>query len=140
MTAAADRSRAPTNGAPFILLVEDDEHLCRSLSFTLRRSGHAVETALSGTEGLRKAREAHERGARFALLITDIQLPGIDGVELIAAVKAFRPDIPVLVITGLSSRELREKLAALGVSRVLSKPFGTEELAAVVEEILCAAG
>jgi two-component system, NtrC family, C4-dicarboxylate transport response regulator DctD len=119
-----------------ILLVEDDERLCHSLSFTLRRNGYSVAVAATGSAGLDCAREAHRRGNFFSLLITDLQLPGIDGFELITVVRAFAPALPVIVITGLGNSEVREKLSRLSVSGTLDKPFSAEELAGRVREVL----
>ena len=109
-----------------ILLVDDDELFRVAVCRALRSAGYAVEQASDGKEALKIiAAEAPD------VLITDILMPNIDGIELIGAVKRSHPGIQILVISGraqLGSVDLLNLAAMVGADATLSKPFAPEEL------------
>ena len=115
-----------------MLLVDDDDSLRRTLARTVRLAGFEVE-AFASAEAL-LARGIPERGA---CLVLDVDLPGIDGIELKRSMLAAGRDLPTVFITALPSAEVREPLAALAPVAVLYKPFNKE---ALLEAIARAAG
>jgi two-component system, cell cycle response regulator CpdR len=115
-----------------ILLAEDDAALRRFLQRGLERAGHRVEEAEDGDA----AQAALERRP-FDLLIADIVMPGMDGIELARRACLERPDLRVMFITGFAAIAVRAQAfhAPAGV-RILSKPFHLRELVAEVDRML----
>jgi DNA-binding response OmpR family regulator len=121
-----------------ILLVEDDQGLRGVLRLVLEQSGHDVTEAESGAdvESL-VSRRAPE------LVITDVMMPGVDGVEVVRSLKRCLPDVPVLAISGGGDSHglhLLELLEKLGASGTLKKPFTNAALLAKVQALLAARG
>lgn len=112
-----------------IMLVEDEPSIRRLLGTTLRRSGYEVLEAASGQEAI--ASFAEHRDA-VSLLITDVRMPQMTGPELIRRLRASRPDLKVLCISGCVSSVPEE--IEKGVS-VLQKPFSRQELISKVGRI-----
>ena len=116
---------------PHILIVEDDEAMREFLAQAISRSGYYVEAVPDGTEALRRVEEGN-----FDLLLTDIRMPGLDGVELARMARRRVPGLGVLLVTAY----VQDALGAtdLDGSRidVLSKPFNLNELIDRVETIL----
>ncbi|CAN7420767.1 response regulator [Pseudoduganella sp. LjRoot289] len=115
----------PVNNAA-ILVIEDDMHIRMVLRTTLEGAGFAVAEATSGASGLAQA-----KALAPALMLVDLGLPDIDGVELIARLRDFSP-APVIVVS--ARHQEAEKVAALnaGADDFLTKPFGVAELVARV--------
>jgi CheY-like chemotaxis protein len=114
-----------------ILLIDNDAALRRITARVLVLAGHAVLTAADGAEGLRLWRE---QGAD--LVITDIQMPGMNGIEVILQLRSLAPDLPIIAISGGDrSRELDllGNAKVLGAVGQLGKPFSADELYAAVQ-------
>jgi DNA-binding NtrC family response regulator len=120
-----------------ILVVDDDERVLFVLHDTLIRlgSGYEIVTAQSGYEALDKAREVP-----FDLIITDLRMPGMDGVELTEAVRTLSPGTVVIWITAYGSQETNAEAQRLGVYRCLDKPLEVTEIRQIAREALEAAG
>ncbi len=121
-------------GSPVILVVDDDGDLLRLVKIHLESEGLAVETAQSAEEALERLSPGAP-GPRIDMLVVDVMLPGMDGVELTRKVRAFS-DIPVLV---LSVRDTdADKVLGLGAGAddYLTKPFSPVELIARVKAAL----
>lgn len=106
-----------------LLVVDDDIMLGRALSRQLARAGYDVKVEHEGQAAL----EALRRG-RFDLVVSDIGMPGLDGIELLRAVREFDRDLPVVLITGAPAVDTAAKAVEHGAFRYLTKPFSTEEL------------
>jgi two-component system response regulator PilR (NtrC family) len=118
--------------APARLLVVDDERSMRELlSIVLRREGYDITIAENG----RAAVEALE-GARFDLLISDIKMPDMNGVEVLRAAKRIDPDILGIMITAFASADTAIEAMRLGAHDYLSKPFDVDELKIKVRNAL----
>ncbi len=113
-----------------ILVVDDDGAVLRVLVKAL--AGYQLTVARDGDEAL----AAIGRSARIDLVITDYLMPGMMGDELIGRLRAIRPDIKVLVITGHGVILDRERQPWWEQARHLSKPFGLDELIAAVAELI----
>jgi len=111
-----------------ILLVEDEPQLAELVKRALLQAGHTVGMAASGPSGLERITALH-----FDLLVLDVNLPGFDGFELLARVRAAGLPVRVLMLTARS--EVGDRVAGLkaGADDYLTKPFALEELLARVE-------
>lgn len=118
-----------------ILIVDDDLNLLRSMEFILEAAGFEVSTGRNGQEALEKIKFAVCHPP-LDLLITDIQMPGLTGVQLIAEVQRMNPAIPMLAITACGDRKLRRELTRRGCRHYLDKPFDEEKLLEKVSAIL----
>ena len=120
----APKDTAPTDCLPAcrrILVVDDDSLLIKSLRDALEEDGHRVLTASGGQEGIDAFRAAEKDQERFALVITDLGMPHVDGRKVAAAVKAASPNTPVILLTGWGERLTTEEEIP-HVDCVLSKP------------------
>ncbi len=116
-----------------ILLAEDDGSLRGFLSLNLKRAGHEVDDFEDGDS----AWEALERGA-YDLLLTDIVMPGLDGIELARRAAELDPAMKIVFITGFAAVALAQGSNAPAKAKVLSKPFHLKDLVAEVERVIAA--
>src|SRR5262245_7435186 len=116
-----------------ILIAEDDADLRDLLQDDLEDVGYETVVAIDG-----RAAMAHiERENEFIdLLITDMRMPGLTGDELLAAMRAQRPETPVVVITAFGSVEQAVGMVKAGAFQYLTKPFDTDDLLSAVAEAL----
>jgi signal transduction histidine kinase/ActR/RegA family two-component response regulator/uncharacterized membrane protein affecting hemolysin expression len=105
-----------------ILIVDDDPLLIKSLRDTLASDGHHVTTADGGQAGIDAFVAAQERREPFAVVITDLGMPFVDGRKVAAAVKSASPSTPVILLTGWGQRLITEDEIPAHVDRVLNKP------------------
>jgi len=101
-----------------ILIVDDDRRMARTVGDILKVKGYQAETAFSGSEALKKIKETH-----FDCVLTDVKMPGINGVELYQAIKEIRPYLPVVLMTAYSSDALIKKGLKEGALASLTKPL-----------------
>jgi len=106
-----------------ILLIDDEEMILDSLSAILFKDGYQVDCAKSGDEALEILRQK-----QYDLIITDIRMPGINGLEMVEHLKTFKPNQKILVITGYGSLETAVKAQHRGVSDYLIKPIDIKSL------------
>jgi CheY-like chemotaxis protein len=119
-----------------ILVIDDDPGFRTLLERMLRSAGHEVIVAADGAEGLQKLGNATPH-----LVITDLYMPKMDGVEMIGHLRRFNPHIPVIAISGKSSSSGMLSVAQnLGAVAMLEKPFSMQDLLAAVHKALVPAG
>jgi len=111
-----------------ILIIEDESELARHVSRALTRNGHLVSTSADGGEGLRAA-----LAAAPDLIVLDLNLPGLDGLAVLAALRAASSPARVIILTARSEVEHRVKGLKAGADDYLAKPFSLDELVARVE-------
>jgi CheY-like chemotaxis protein len=111
-----------------ILVVDDDPLLIKSLRDALEGDGHSVITANGGQLGIDAFRSAHESGEPFAVVITDLGMPYVDGRKVSSAIKNMSPATPVILLTGWGQRLVAEGDIPPNVDKVLSKPPKLREL------------
>ncbi len=114
-----------------ILLIDDDDSLRRVMEFSLTEAGHTVQTAASGEDGLR----LFEKGT-FDAVITDITMPGMSGMEVLAKVRQRVPTIPVIVITAYGTIESAVEAMKQGAFDYITKPFNRDELRLTLEKAI----
>ncbi|MHA1600002.1 MAG: cell cycle two-component system response regulator CpdR [Alphaproteobacteria bacterium] len=114
-----------------ILLAEDDESMREFLAKALRRAGHEVVPVGDGLDALSQIGETP-----FDLLLADVVMPGLDGIELARRAAKQQPGIKVMFITGFAAVALRAREQSPRETRVLSKPFHLRDLVDQVDVML----
>jgi signal transduction histidine kinase/CheY-like chemotaxis protein len=124
---AATPRRGPTGKPMRILLVDDNVLNAEALAAALRNAGHVVSTAESGEVAV----EQFQRN-RYGMAIVDIGLPGMNGFELVDALRRIDPLVPVGIVTGWALEEDSAEIAKRGVAFILTKPVSSQELLSVI--------
>ncbi|MCD4750282.1 MAG: response regulator transcription factor [Thermoanaerobaculales bacterium] len=106
-----------------ILIVEDEEHLAEALAHNMQFEGYMTTTALDGEQGLRLAQSIH-----FDLIVLDIMMPKLDGLEVCRRVRGSGSKVPILFLTAKASDADRLLGLKLGADDYMAKPFLLEEL------------
>ena len=111
------------NEKPKILIVEDDANIASGLQKILRSQGYLVTALVRGDEGLQ-----HALAGNFDVVITDLKLPGLDGLELVKQLHQSKPKLPIILITAHGSTETAIEATKWGAFDYVPKPFDVEEL------------
>ena len=122
-----EESRRPAR----ILVVDDEESIRDLLRLVLTGEGYSVVTANDGEEAIE-----HLEAQRFDLVITDLVMPRVNGVEVLRAAKRIDSNFPVIVITGYPSVETVTELVRLGAGDYLTKPFNVDVVLVTVAKLL----
>lgn len=115
-----------------VFLVDDSATMLMSLKRTLELSGYAVETAPDGAQALTKL----QSGFKPDLIITDINMPNLDGVSLIREARKLLRFTPILALTTESQQAKRDEAKKCGATGWLVKPVGGTELVNVIKQVL----
>jgi CheY-like chemotaxis protein len=124
---------------PRILVIDDDHTLRLTVKTMLESDGHVVTLAVNGEDGVRKFQETD-----FDLVICDVFMPNVEGMETIRRVRRILPATPIISMTGIASPgegagddpDFLRMTAALGATKVISKPFGRNQLLSLVWRLL----
>ncbi len=119
------------NGEMKILVVEDDEAMRSLLKDLLDEEGFAVESVSNGFDALRKLMDQP-----FDLIITDIQMPGLTGLDLLPRIKKLQPRAPVIVITAFGSEQVQKRSFEKGATGYLEKPIHIHKLRGLIHEMI----
>ena len=114
-----------------ILIIEDEEKLCRSMAEGLRMDGYETDTCFDGEEGLELCMTEN-----YDLILLDLNLPGIDGLEILRQFRTFNTNTPVLILSARVQIQDKVEGLDLGANDYITKPFGTGELLARVRAAL----
>ncbi len=114
-----------------ILIVDDEKNIRLTLSQALETLGAEIDTAANGEEALTKLKE---KG--FGLILLDIRMPGMDGMEVLRRVREIRPDIRIIMITAYGTVESAVEAMKLGAVDFLQKPFEPEEIRELVLRVM----
>jgi len=129
-----DTHKTAEQKSKYVLLVDDDELVLKTLSRFLKIYGYNVEAAENGEAALTKV-----EGLNFDLIIADIRMPGIDGIETIRRVREIhqrkgRPQVPEIIITGYMDSQAEREAEKLGIADYIYKPFIISELLKTVKD------
>jgi len=122
-----------------VLLVEDDDDMREMLASLLRRDGCRVIETADGEDALDWLGGGSFHGELLrvpALIVSDIRLPCVSGLEILAGVSRVPQHVPVILITGFGDEEIHARARELGAERVLDKPFAMSEFRAAVAAAL----
>jgi two-component system chemotaxis response regulator CheY len=116
-----------------VLSVDDSSSIRQMVSFTLRGAGYEVAEAVDGRDGLAKA-----GNGRFDLIVTDLNMPHMDGIQLIAAVRKLPgySFTPILMLTTESQAEKKDAGRKAGATGWIVKPFAADQLIAVTHKLV----
>jgi len=114
-----------------VLVVDDDDSVRRVIEFTLQEVGYRVVTAVDGFEGLERL-----QAGPVDVVITDVRMPGMDGLDFLARIKSMLPDVPVVLLTAHATIDSAVEAMKLGAFDYLTKPFARDELKATVTKAL----
>jgi CheY-like chemotaxis protein len=115
--------------SPSILVVDDDEDICRNMADILGDLGYRVETVNDGAAALERIRQAH-----FDIALLDLKMPGMDGLTLYREIKKVRAGTVALLVTAYASGTTAEEALAAGAWRVLPKPVEFPKLLGLLEQ------
>ena len=131
MAIAADRGITMGAIKAKILVIDDEKFIQEGCNRILTGEGYDVETSYTGQEGFKKMEEE-----TYDLVITDLMMPGISGMEALKKIKKNDPDIGVIIITGYPTPETAVEAIKLGALDYLPKPFTPSELISVVKKAI----
>jgi two-component system, NtrC family, response regulator PilR len=132
--AAAPKPAEPKKRTEITVLVVDDEmNLTLAMRRLLSAEGYRTETANSGEEALRKAKDAH-----FDIIFLDVNMPGMNGLETFVKLGEAAPQSAVVMITGYGKtlKAVIEEARSLGVRAVIDKPFKINQITEAIREII----
>ncbi len=112
-----------------ILVIDDEPIVGKRLKPALEKNGYRVEAFTNGKEALEKFDDAE-----FDIVVTDIRMDEIDGIDVLNSVLAKKPDTKVIIITGYATIEMAREALAKGAFDFISKPFKPNELREVIEK------
>lgn len=116
-------------GSPVAVLVIDDEAIaCRRLKAALEKTGYEVDTCESGAAALERM-----RGRAYDVVVTDVRMGDVDGIEVLDAVQRLHPKTKTILITGYATVELAREALAKGAYDFVAKPFQPKDLRAIIE-------
>lgn len=121
-----------------VFIVDDSVTVRASVEYTLKKAGYTVMSAVDGQDGIEKLESLDKEGKRPAMIISDINMPRLDGIGFIKAIKqkpAFK-FIPVLVLTTESQEKKKLEGKQAGAAGWLVKPFQPEQLIGVVKKFV----
>lgn len=119
-----------------ILVVDDDSSMRMFLAKMLERAGHDVIVKSNGIEALDELSPVQE--SAYDLMLADIVMPGMDGIELAQRASDIRPDMKVMFITGFAAVSMGQQNQEMPQTRILSKPFHLKDLVKHVDDVLAA--
>jgi DNA-binding NtrC family response regulator len=116
-----------------ILVVDDEDIIRMSCSRTLAPEGYEIKMAVNGLEGLELLGKES-----FDLVLTDLKMPNMDGIEVLRTIKEKWPDTDVVIVTGYQTVETAVKAIKLGAYDYLEKPFTPDVLIETVSDVFAA--
>jgi FixJ family two-component response regulator len=114
-----------------VLIVDDEKNIRLTLSIALEKLNLPVDTANSGEEALKKLAEKS-----YGLMLLDLRMPGIDGLEVLRQIPEIRPEVKVVIITAWGSIEAAVEAMKLGAVDFLQKPFDAEDVRNLVTSLM----
>jgi CheY-like chemotaxis protein len=114
-----------------VLVVDDNESVVKALTTMLSRRGYRCESATNGIEAMQKVNQSN-----FDAVITDLEMPEMDGIVLMRELRQHFSDLPVMVMTGCSDDSVMEMAISAGAKDLLWKPFEISELMMRLQRML----
>ena len=124
-------SQRPTTAQLDVLIIDDEAVFAEACSQTLESKGYKAAVAKNGPQGLQLAGTAHP-----SVVLLDLKMPGMDGMEVLRQVSEIRPDIRVIIITAYGTIESAVEAMKLGAADFIQKPFAPEEIRELVSRVM----
>ena len=122
---------------PILIVVADDDNAMRNmLSASLRQLGFDVQECDDGSALLERLEAAREGSAMPDLVVSDIQMPGATGLDVLHWVQVFLPELPLILITAFGDPQVHRRASELGAALVIDKPFRLQDLHDCVHDVL----
>jgi len=118
-----------------ILVVDDERSVAQGIALALASDDVEIETVLSGEDALIRM-----VAVRYDLIICDLMMPGLSGLDLLKSFREYRPHTPVLMITGYPTHRTAEESLKMGVAAYITKPFTPADIRAAAAKALASAG
>jgi len=112
-----------------VLIVDDEKHICDFFASILREEGYQAEIATNGQKALKLVKEKNP-----ALILLDLQMPGMDGIEVLEKLKKISNTAPIIALSAYGELDLNIKATRLGAHNCIAKPFSWEKMRGVIEE------
>ena len=113
-----------------VLVIDDEQSICLLLNDVLVRFGHTVTTCQDGLNGLAAAQTD-----RYDLVMCDIRMPGMDGLEVLKQLRLLQPGATFVMITGFAKDDIIDEALRSGASACLAKPFSLSQVKLLLEEV-----
>ena len=114
-----------------VLIVDDDDFVCRSIGMLVEAEGHSIDRVQTGV-----AAKALLESRNFDLLLTDIRMSPMDGLQLIKAAHEAKPDMPIVVVSALTSDRIVDEARKLGAVEYVKKPFRIDDILNAIDRAL----
>jgi CheY-like chemotaxis protein len=124
---------APLGLGENVLLVDDEDDMRRTAAAMLRRLGYKAEAFASASDALAAFRQSP---ARYDLVVTDLAMPSVTGLEFAAEIRRAHPGIPIVLVTGFAGNLTEKSLREIGFNELLLKPLTMNSLGRVVHRVL----
>jgi len=111
-----------------LLIIDDEDIVLKSCLRILKNDDYEIDTAYSGDEGLGRTKEKD-----YDIVITDLKMPGLSGMEVLATLRKNKPEVTVIIFTGYATVENAREALKMGAFDYIPKPFTNEELRTVVD-------
>jgi two-component system response regulator AtoC len=138
MTTTTEREAQARARPAWIIVADDDEDMRQLVAHSLRREGYDVQEVSNGSELLVRIEDSlvfKRKPDPVDLFITDVQMPGYTGLEIVTGLREAGMHMPVIIMTAFEASETRVRAEALGAA-FLPKPFDGEQLCALVRHVL----
>jgi CheY-like chemotaxis protein len=117
------------NNKGSILIVDDNMTLVTTITMILKRRGFQVESTYNGQDAISMIRKQP-----FSMILMDLKMPGMNGVEALKEIRAIRPDARVIIMTAYEMKDLLAEVEDMGVVSVLHKPFNMMQVLQIIDE------
>ena len=114
-----------------IMIIEDDKEMRSLLKDFFEEEGFEIDSASNGVDALRML-----SGDHFDLVITDIQMPGLTGLDILPRIRRLKPETPIIVMTAYGSDEVRRRSLERGATTYLEKPIRLSKLRTLIREVV----
>ena len=114
-----------------ILVIEDDEEMRALLKDFFLEEGLETDSVSNGSEAFRKLVKES-----FVLVITDIRMPGLTGLDILPGIRKLQPEVPIIVITAFGSEEIRQRVLERGATAYLEKPIHLDQLRTLIDQVV----
>jgi DNA-binding response OmpR family regulator len=113
------------------MIIEDDEEMRSLMKDFFEEEGFETDSVSNGVDALRKLSKGH-----FDLVITDIRMPGLTGLDILPTIRRLKPETPIIVMTAYGSDDVRRRSLERGATIYLEKPIHLSQLRTVIREMI----